>query len=112
MGHTTMSASHPRASKNCTTADRRRAQRANESEGETVLVQVAGQAPQTAVFLDESPLGIAVALHEPLPLTIGQRVEVVFRGTAQPGVVSSLRGYCDVIRVGLEWTELCEQTGA
>ena len=77
-----------------------------------MLVRVEGQPPQTAVFLDESPLGIGVALPEPIPLTLGQRVEVVFRGTAQSSVVSSLRGYCDVIRVGLEWTDLCEQIGA
>jgi hypothetical protein len=84
-------------------ADRRRALRTSEAQGETVLVWIEGQPPQTAVFLDESPLGIGVALQQAIPLEIGQKVEVIFRGTAQPGVVSSLRGYCDVIRVGLEW---------
>lgn len=83
--------------------DRRRTPRMVEAQGETVLVWVEGRAPQTAVFLDECDHGIGLALHDHLPLKIGQRVEVVFRGTAQTGVVSSLRSYHDVLRVGLEW---------
>ena len=85
-------------------ADRRRAPRVTDAQGETVLVWIQGLPPQTAVFLDETDLGIGVALHEHVPLEIGQRVEVIYRGTAQSGIVSSLRSYSDVIRVGLEWT--------
>jgi hypothetical protein len=106
-----MATSHSKL-KDSARADRRRAVRVNEAQGETVLVRVEGQPPQAAVFLDESPYGIGVALPHAVRLAIGQRVEVVFRGTAQAGVVSSLRGYSDVIRVGVEWTEACEQMGA
>lgn len=89
-------------------ADRRRAQRVAEAQGETVLVWIEGCAPQTAIFLDESHLGISVALREHVPLEIGQRVEVIFRGTAQAGLVSSLRSYRDVIRIGLQWVDVGE----
>lgn len=85
--------------------DRRRLPRTMEAQGETVLVWIKGLPPQTAVFLDECDHGIGLALHEHLPLKIGQRVEVVFRGTAQPGIVSSLRSYHDVLRVGLRWAD-------
>ena len=86
-------------------ADRRRALRVAEAQGETVLIWVEGCPPQTAVFLDESHLGIGVALQDDVPLKIGQRVEVVFRGTAQASLVSSLRCYSDVLRVGLQWVD-------
>jgi hypothetical protein len=89
-------------------ADRRRAARVADAQGETVLVWVEGCPPQTAVFLDESHLGIGVAFQEDLPLKIGQRVEVVFRGTAQASLVSSLRSYHDVVRVGLQWIDAAE----
>jgi hypothetical protein len=90
-------------------ADRRRAARVNEAQGETVLVWIEGRAPQAAIFLDESYYGIGVALQDYVPLQIGQRVEVVFRGTAQAGLVSSLRSYHDVLRVGLQWADIGEQ---
>lgn len=86
--------------------DRRKAPRTTEAQGETVLVWITGQPPQTAIFLDESPYGIGVALREHVPLQTGQRVEVVFRGTPRTSTVSSLRSYQDVLRVGLQWTDL------
>ena len=86
-------------------ADRRRAARAADAQGETVLIWIEGRPPQTAVFLDESDFGIGVALPDHVPLRIGQRVEVIFRGTAQTGLVSSVRSYSDVMRVGLEWSD-------
>lgn len=95
-----MGASNSRKAESC---DRRRAPRAIDAQGETVLVWIEGRQPQAAVFLDECDHGIGVALHDHVPLKVGQRVEVVFRGTAQAGVVSSLRSYHDVLRVGLEW---------
>lgn len=95
-----------------TTCDRRRMARACDAQGETVLVCVEGQSPHAAVFIDESPLGIGVALREDVSVKIGQRVEVVFRGTAQSGVVASFRGYHDVVRVGLQWTDAPDLAGA
>lgn len=93
-------------------ADRRRVARAADAQGETVLMWIEGRPPQTAIFLDESEYGIGVALREEVPLRIGQRVEVVFRGTAQAGLVSSLRSYSDVLRIGLEWAETGQQQPA
>jgi hypothetical protein len=87
------------------TADRRQAARVAEAQGETLLVWIEGRPPQTAIFLDESHLGIGVALREHVPLQIGQRVEVIYRGTAQSGLVSSLRSYSDVLRIGLKWLD-------
>jgi hypothetical protein len=87
------------------TADRRQAARASDAQGETVLVVIEGCPPQTAVFLDESHLGIGIALSDQGPFKIGQRVEVVYRGMAQAGLVSSLRSYHDVMRVGLKWLD-------
>ena len=93
----------------CQQGDRRRVSRVQEAQGETVLVSIAGLPPQTAVFIDESPLGIGIALREHIPLQIGQDVEVVFRGTAQSGVVSSVKSYSDVLRVGLAWKDLVDE---
>lgn len=89
--------------------DRRRAARAIDAQGETVLVWIEGRSPQAAVFLDESDHGIGVALHDHVPLKVGQRLEVVFRGMARAGMVSSLRSYHDVLRVGLEWANPSSQ---
>lgn len=98
-----MGASNSLKTESC---DRRRAPRTIDAQGETVLVWIEGRPPQTAVFLDECDHGIGVALHDHVPLQVGQRIEVIFRGTAQAGVVSSLRSYHDVLRVGLEWANL------
>lgn len=94
---------HADANHDCLQGDRRRTVRFHDAQGDTVLVWIEGQPPQTAVLIDESPLGIGIALRDHAPLEIGQSIEVVFRGTVQAGVVASLKSYSDVLRVGLEW---------